>query len=86
MMVNKNYVKGRRKEWKIRKELEIKGWIVLRTAGSHGFADLIAIGKYGKRIRFIQCKPDNFSKKKTKEFLEENSFCNHEYLASFEVI
>ena len=70
----------------MRKELEINGWIVLRTAGSHGFADLIAINKSTKRIRFIQCKPDNFSKKKLEELMEENKFINGEYTTNFEVI
>lgn len=85
-MPNRNYLKGRAKEWKVRKDLEIMGWKVLRTAGSHGFADLIAINPRTKQIRFIQCKPDDFPKSKEQQLLTENSFCNDEYTSSFEVI
>lgn len=78
IMPNKNYQKGRRKEYKIKKELEESGYIVLRTAGSHGFADLIAI-KPGRtchkgEIKFIQCKPDNFSAKEANDLIKEYSW------------
>lgn len=53
-MPNKNYLRGRRLEWQVKKDLEQDGWTVMRTAGSHGFADLIALK--GDTIRFIQCK------------------------------
>jgi Holliday junction resolvase len=46
------YHKGRRFEYQVKKWLEDKGYIVLRTAGSHGFADLVAIGKLGEVIFF----------------------------------
>lgn len=83
-MTNKNYVKGRRKEYTVRKFLQSKKWITLRTAGSHGFADLIAVKK--GRIRFIQCKPDNFGKKAQQMLEEEWAWINDEFLCSFEVI
>jgi Holliday junction resolvase len=57
-MPNKNYIKGRRKEYALKKLYEAKGWIVIRSAGSHSFADLIAIEPYEKVIRFIQVKPN----------------------------
>jgi Holliday junction resolvase len=44
------YHKGRRFEYQVKRWLEDKGYLVLRTAGSHGFADLIAIGKKGEVI------------------------------------
>lgn len=40
---NKMYGRGRRYEYKISKKLRAEGWTVLRTAGSHGLFDLIAI-------------------------------------------
>ena len=46
------YHKGRRFEYQVKKWLEGKGFLTLRTAGSHGFADLIAIGKLGEVIFF----------------------------------
>lgn len=53
-MTNKKYQAGRRFEYEVKEYLENKGYIVLRTSGSHGFADLVAIG-HGD-VLFIQCK------------------------------
>ena len=71
-MVNKNYIAGRRFEYKVKKYYENKGYTVLRTSGSHGFADLIAVrnGVNPKRIVFIQCKNRKPTKQETKEFEE----------------
>ena len=85
-MPNKNYLSGRRKEYKVKKKFERQGYIVLRTAGSHGFADLVAIDIREKKIIFIQCKPNDFSKKKETELNVENEFINKNYECKFEVI
>ena len=75
-MVNKNYIAGRNFEYKVKKYYEKQGYTVLRTSGSHGFADLIAIrnfevflgnGFFIKSIEFIQCK----NRKPTKKEIEE---------------
>ena len=50
-MVNKNYIAGRRFEYKVKKYYEDKGYTVLRTSGSHGFADLIAVRNEGSLKR-----------------------------------
>ena len=42
-MPNKRYQKGRRWEWKVKKKWEREGFLVYRSAGSKGAADLIAI-------------------------------------------
>ncbi|RPI86150.1 MAG: hypothetical protein EHM34_00200 [Nitrosopumilales archaeon] len=64
-MPNKNYVKGRAFEYKIKKHYEKAGFVVFRMAGSHSPADLIAfppIGHWfrGKELDYvpilIQCK------------------------------
>lgn len=57
-MPNKNYLRGRRFEWQVKKDLEAEGWIALRTAGSHGCWDIIAFFHTGGGIlcRLIQCK------------------------------
>lgn len=55
MMPNSNYLKGRRMEYKRKKHWEGMGYTVLRTAGSHGLFDLIAIRLNGPTT-FIQCK------------------------------
>ena len=44
-MPNANYLKGRRLEYKAKKQLELEGWKVLRSAGSHGAFDLSAFRK-----------------------------------------
>ena len=86
-MPNANYQKGRRKEYSLKKKFEREGFIVLRTAGSHGFADLIAIDRDARVIKFIQCKPDNFSEM-SKEMLEKEymDFDHHLWTSHFEVI
>ena len=90
-MSNSKYVKGRKKEYKIKKEFEDKGYIVLRTAGSHGFTDLICIkkpkGNEIKEIRFIQCKPDNFPSSEEKKLLKEYEWLNgYVFGTRFEVL
>ena len=54
-MPNKNYISGRRFEYRVKKHLENKGWVVFRTAGSHSPVDLIAFRK-GLKPCLIQCK------------------------------
>jgi hypothetical protein len=42
-MPNKRYIAGRQFEYKVKRHLEKGGWKVLRTSGSHGLFDLIAL-------------------------------------------
>ena len=49
-----NYRAGRDLEYASKKDLEANGYIVFRTAGSHGAADLIAF-KHSE-ILLVQCK------------------------------
>lgn len=53
-MANKNYVSGRRFEYAVKKELEKRGWIAIRSAGSHSPFDIIAIK--GGKILLLQLK------------------------------
>jgi len=53
-MRNKRYVKGRRWEWKVKKQWEQDGFLVYRSAGSKGAADLIAIKD--SQVYLIQVK------------------------------
>lgn len=56
-MANANYLRGRNFEYKVKKYLQEQGYTVLRTAGSHGKYDLIAIKLEPQpSIIFIQCK------------------------------
>ena len=51
-----NYQRGYNFEYRCRKELESKGFFVVRSAGSKGPADLVAI-REGK-VLLVQCKLD----------------------------
>lgn len=48
------YAKGARFERQVKKYLEARGWIVVRSAGSHTKVDLMATD--GNKIKLIQCK------------------------------
>jgi Holliday junction resolvase len=48
------YARGRDAEYRIRKELEAQGYQTIRTAGSHGWSDVIAWNE--NETRFIQSK------------------------------
>jgi len=69
-----NYIKGRYYEYKVKEILERSGYIVFRSAGSHGLFDLIALHPITKTILFIQVKK-NFKKdeniKKSREILKD---------------
>jgi hypothetical protein len=64
-MPNKNYIRGRVKEYEAIKMLQDSGFTCIRASGSHGLFDLI--GWNENEVRFIQCKRE---KKRTalKEF------------------
>ena len=86
-MGNKNYVKGRRKEYKIVNDFKEKGFeISQRTAGSHCPFDVIAIDKKTKRIKLIQAKPDSMSSSAKDKIEAENEWLNDEFMVSFEVL
>ena len=55
MSPNYNYLRGRRAEWRACKDLERNGFVALRTAGSHGFADVIGV-QVGAPVQLIQVK------------------------------
>lgn len=84
-MSNRNYEKGRRKEYKLKKHFEKFGWIILRTAGSHGFADLIMINRDSKQVRFVQVKPKNFSQKERVRLEQKYKWLNDRFQCCFSV-
>ena len=86
-MSNKNYIKGRNKEYKIVKELRELGFdIVQRTAGSHSPIDVIAINKLTKVIRFVQAKPDSLSQNKKNEIESALYWLNNMFRVEFIVL
>jgi Holliday junction resolvase len=52
---NKNYVNGRGREYRAKAHFEGLGYFVVRSAGSHSPADLVAV-KRGEVV-LVQCKP-----------------------------
>jgi Holliday junction resolvase len=54
-MPNRNYTAGRRFEYQVQHEHELKGFLVIRAAGSHGPADLVCLGEGGTTL-LVQCK------------------------------
>jgi len=55
-LANRNYVKGYQFERRVRSYFENKGFFVIRSAGSKGIFDIIAINK--KHVVGVQCKVD----------------------------
>jgi Holliday junction resolvase len=86
-MPNKNYIAGRRKEYKIMKQLRNIGYdIVIRSAGSHSPVDIVAISTKNKHMRFIQCKPKSMSDNAKEKLTNEQIALTDEYLCLFEVV
>ena len=85
-MPNKNYVKGRRKEYKTVHEMRDKGFIAQRTAGSHSPVDVIAIHPEKKLIRLIQCKPDSMNAHQQQKIRNENKKLNGMFEVKFSVV
>ena len=51
-----NYERGRNFEWRIKADLERRGYYCVRAAGSHSKVDVVAVK--GAICLFIQCKTD----------------------------
>jgi len=54
-----NYRRGYAFELRVKRSLEKRGYFVVRSSGSHGPADLLAVSKDGK-VLAIQCKLDGY--------------------------
>ena len=77
------YQRGRYRERMIKKKLQKQGKIVLRSAASRGFADLVSIDKELKKIKFIQVKPKTFPSSKSKKLMEEFNWLNQMFQVEF---
>jgi Holliday junction resolvase len=85
-MPNKNYEKGRRKEYKIVKQYKDKGYeIVQRSAGSHSPIDVFAIDKSTRTIKLIQAKPNSMSNAAKQKIIDDCSWLNGLFKVIFEV-
>lgn len=86
-MPNKNYLKGRRKEYLIVKKYKELGYdIAQRTAGSHSPFDVIAINLKKKEIKLIQCKPDSMNSHQQQKIRDDNRELNGLFLVNFGVV
>ena len=85
-MPNKNYVKGRRKEYAIIKELRETCEVAFRSAGSHSPVDCIGIDTKRNTIWLIQAKPDSLSQRARKALEEDNKELNGTFEVRFLVI
>ena len=82
-MSNPKYIKGRAREYAIMHNYKRRGWIVLRSAGSHSPFDVVAVNKEKKQITFIQSKAGAFSKANRKALVDGYSWLNDEFLCKF---
>ena len=86
-MPNKNYIKGRRYEYKLAHVLRKSGFdIVFRSAGSHGPIDLVAIDTSSRTMLFVQAKQGKLSYTKRLELKHKWIKLNDKYLCKFEVM
>jgi len=86
-MPNANYVKGRKKEYKICEQLKKKGFdIVQRTAGSHSPFDVIGIDIKNKKIRLVQSKPNTMNSHQQQKLREKNKDLNGLFEVKFSVV
>ena len=85
-MPNKNYVKGRAKEYRIINYFRALDYLAFRSAGSHSPIDVIAINTDMREIRLIQAKPNSMSKKNKEKIKKENEKLNGIYSVIFEVL
>ena len=78
-MSSKNYAKGRAFEYRVQNHLRKKGYYVIRSYGSKGLYDLIAIPPSNdKNIQnyplMIQCKTNGYIKPVERESLKSNRY------------
>ena len=85
-MPNKNYEKGRRKEYSVVHRLRDRGYIAFRSAGSHAPVDVVGIHQKNKRILLVQCKLDNMSERAKQNLEELNEDMNVTFEFRFVVI
>ena len=85
LKMNKNYVKGRRKEYKIVNEEKDKGCVAFRSAGSHSPIDVVSIDYINKTIKLIQAKPNSMSDNAKLKIELTNKELNGLFIVAFSV-
>ena len=86
-MANKNYKKGRRKEYAITEQLKKDGFeIAQRSAGSHSPIDVFAINKKTREIKFVQVKAGGIGDAEQTRIYKEMDWLNKgKFEVSFEI-
>jgi hypothetical protein len=82
-MPNLNYSRSRQRELEVVKSFQKKGWFAVRSAGSHGIADVVAIRPHPDKcpdpnhfeVKFIQIKVSQNTAKYRMILKVENSPC-----------
>lgn len=67
------YARGRQFEYRVKRYYENKGWFVIRSAGSKGIADIVAISPDAIQIHFIQCKRAGYLSKSESKLIVETA-------------
>ena len=84
-MPNPNYIKGRKKEYRVMNDERKLGNIVLRSAGSHSPIDVVSIDVVAREIKLIQCKPDSLSELEKTRILMACQSLNNTFKCVFEI-
>ena len=81
-MPNKSYVNSSKRELQVKKQLEDEGWYAVRSSGSHGIADVVAVrpvkgctNPAHYQVRFIQIKTSQTIKKHKIELEAVDAAC-----------
>lgn len=85
-MPNRNYEKGRRKEYKIVHKERDKDRLAFRSAGSHSPIDVVSIDVNSKQIYLIQSKPNSMSENAKNKIIKKNELLNGTFNVSFVVV
>ena len=85
-MPNKNYRKGRRKEYGVCDKLKKDGYdIVQRSSGSHSPIDIFAINKETKKIVFVQVKSGYLPDSEYSKIWKDNKWLNDKFDVEFDI-
>lgn len=89
--MNRNYVNGSAREYRIMKKLRDEGWeVVERSAGSHGAIDVFAMKTATNtslgQMLLIQCKGGKSAKRERKKAEREMPLMSGLYSVKVEVV
>ena len=80
------YKRGRAREYKIMNRLKEKGWLAIRSAGSHSPVDIVAINEKTREIWLIQVKPKSMSQSMKDILIAQSQAYNGFFKVRFGVV